>query len=343
MLLALTALAHAQDGGNLTDLVADAKKAVAEADFAAAKTRLYEAEGYMPRAAVPLPGELVAQVPFLFGVISWQEGDREVAMGWWRKAVVMAPQMAPERAAFPDMEAQDVFHAIAEEVRSGDEVVLPVPGDAPGSLWIDGVERMDGDSAPLGRHLVQVRCADDRVTGAWHELGAPPADWWSICEGGTYATATKKSKPSKSKPASKPVAEEEEDLDAPDPKAKSTKSSSSGSARKKSGGGAGKDIAGISLIAASAAGGVATWVTYNQASQAYDSWEAKKDAVAENPELKPAEYRTDVLIPRMNLFYATAGGTALLLAGGVTLVLVDEGPSVAPLPGGGAILWNGRF
>jgi hypothetical protein len=271
------------------------------------------------------------------------------------------------------MEAQDVFHALAEEVRSGDEVVLTVPGDAPGAVWIDGVERMDGDSAPLGRHLVQVKCEDGHVAGAWYELGAPPADWFSICDGSAYSTKkSKSSKPTKTtskarpepepkaattkaapRPEPEPEPEDEEldeDLDEPvasvKPAAKSAKSTSSATVKpeKKKGGGAGKDIAGISLIALSAAGGVGTWWTYQSATQATESWEAKQEAAGENPELEPKEYREDVVVPRYNLFYATAGGTALLLAGGITLVLVDDGgPSFAPVPGGGALLWNGRF
>ena len=83
---------------------------------------------------------------------------------------------------------------------------------------------------------------------------------------------------------------------------------------------------------------------YDQAVKAYDK---KWAAATDNADLKGAAntYYDDVMIPRYGQFWAGAGGSALLIAGGIVLIAVDaEGPMVAPLPGGGGMFsWSGHF
>lgn len=108
----------------------------------------------------------------------------------------------------------------------------------------------------------------------------------------------------------------------------------------------GKTVGGIALLAAGVGGGVYSWFAYEQASRAYDSYGEKLDeAGADKQRQRLADdYYDDNVVPRQTLFYGSAVGTTLFLAGGVLVLVVDErAPTFVPAPGGGMLQWSGRF
>ncbi len=108
----------------------------------------------------------------------------------------------------------------------------------------------------------------------------------------------------------------------------------------------GKTIGGVSLLAAGAGAGVYGALAYRSAAQAYDSYAAKFDNAGTDKQRQRLadEYYDDNVVPRRSLLYGSAIGSAVFLAGGVVVLVVDAHlPIFAPAPGGGMVLWNGRF
>lgn len=108
----------------------------------------------------------------------------------------------------------------------------------------------------------------------------------------------------------------------------------------------GKTIAGISLLAAGAGGGVYSFLAYDRAALAYEAYSAKIEGAGGDRQRQRLadEYYDENVAPRQTLFYGSAIGTGLFLAGGVVVLVVDErAPTLVPAPGGGMLLWSGRF
>ncbi|MFZ5476542.1 MAG: hypothetical protein ACOZNI_07160, partial [Myxococcota bacterium] len=108
----------------------------------------------------------------------------------------------------------------------------------------------------------------------------------------------------------------------------------------------GKTVGGAGLLALGAAGGVGTVLAFDSTSQAYVAYEAKVDAARGDrlQQKKADEYYDQTVVPRRNLMYAAGAGTALFLAGGVTVLLLDEGgPTLAPVPGGAMLGYTVSF
>lgn len=352
-LLFLPGAAWAQEGG-FDSALDEARAAVLAEEWSTARARLDAAEALAPDAATPLPQDRVGQVWFLRGAVEWRTGRRDLAFASWRTALAMAPELQPDPAVLPDTADQDVLHALSEEVRSGTEVGLNIPSETQGGIWVDGRPREQGDSILLGNHLVQVRCDDGDVRGAWHDYGMPPPDYFVLCGGGSYPGAAKK-KTAKSASSSKGAASSSKSASA-SKSASSSKSSSQetrAASRDEPGrtevrkGGAGKDIAGATLLVLGAVGGGATFYSWQQTVKTTDIWERKEKVADGNAELQVAAdaYYDQTMMPWYYTFYGSAAGTAVLLGTGITLVLVDDGgPSVVPLPGGGGMFtWSGSF
>ncbi len=108
----------------------------------------------------------------------------------------------------------------------------------------------------------------------------------------------------------------------------------------------GKTIGGVSLLAAGVASGVFGAVAYDGAYQAYEAYSTKVNgAGADKQQQRLAEgYYDDTVVPRQNLFYGSAVAAGLFLAGGVVVLVIDErAPALVPAPGGGMLLWSGKF
>jgi hypothetical protein len=115
---------------------------------------------------------------------------------------------------------------------------------------------------------------------------------------------------------------------------------------KKDGPPVGKIVGGVSLLAAGAGAGVFSVVAYDDASQAYKAYNTKiNGATGDKQRERLAQtYYDENVVPSRNLLYGSAIGSGLFLAGGIVVLAIDERlPILAPAPGGGMVLWNGRF
>ena len=58
-----------------------------------------------------------------------------------------------------DSEAWDIFLAIKGEIRTRNEIDIGIPEkDGRAVIFVDGVQRLEGDTVPEGEHFVQVKC-----------------------------------------------------------------------------------------------------------------------------------------------------------------------------------------
>lgn len=351
-LLLFPGAALAQEGG-FDHALDEARAAVLAEEWSTARARLDAAEALAPEAATPLPQDRIGQVWFLRGAVEWRTGRRDLAFANWRVALAMAPDLQPDPAVLPDAADQDVVHALSEEVRSGTEVGLNIPSDTRGGIFVDGRPREQGDSILLGNHLVQVRCDDGDVKGAFHDFGMPPPDYFALCSGGTYPGAVKKKTAAKSssktasssKSASKSASSSKGSADEEPREERTASRDEPGRTEKR--GGAGKDVAGATMLVLGAVGGGATFYSWQQTVKTTEIWEKKENLADQDGDLQGAAdaYYDQTMMPWYYTFYGSAAGTAVLLGTGITLVLVDDGgPSVVPLPGGGGMFtWSGSF
>ena len=235
------------------------------------------------------------------------------ALEAWRQALTIDPDFQPEADVLGDSQDQDAFLALRDEVVNRGDVTIDLPED-PGEavVYIDGRTLEPDESVIAGTHLIQVRCEDGDVHGAWYAYGKPPSNYLTICDGGSYKSGSHASSSSSSSHTSS--------------------SSHGGSSKPKpaaddapKSGETAKNIAGISLIGLSVGGGVVSYLLYDQASIAAGAYEKKKEAAVDNPELRaPAsKYYDEVVIPRYFRFYGASIATGVVLAAGVTLVILD--------------------
>lgn len=341
------------------DALGAARAALAAKDWAAVRARLSEAEALAPKSGALLPSDAASAVPFLRGAAAWHQDRHDEAFDHWREAIVMAPTLQPDKAALPDPAAQDAFYALVGEVKARPEVLLGIPEDLEeGAIFVDGQKREAGDAVLEGRHLVQVRCPEGGVKGAWYTFGDPPPAYFTLCEGGSYPV-TKSAKPprreARPKPAPKPPKEPKaEPAEEPAPKkepaakeraVRAEPTRTEPAPAEPTGAGPTRtearrhsravDVSGGVLLAGAAAGGVMTWYSWGQTQEIQAEWVERGSEAA---------FHAAYVVPWYTYFYASAGATGVLLLGGTTLVLLDGGPSLAPLPGGGGLLgWNGRF
>ncbi len=186
LLLALFSLAQADDGDpSPIELLDKARTAIVAKDTAAARAAIDAAEAAAPRAQMPLPASELGRIFFYRGVLAWQAGDREKgALDWWRKTRVLAPDFVPDSEALPDTDAQDVYYALSAEFSAREMVTLELPEDTGDAvIWVSGRRAEPTDSVFVGRHFIQVRCAEGQLVGSWYDFGGPPRDYLAGCSG----------------------------------------------------------------------------------------------------------------------------------------------------------------
>ncbi|MFN7145285.1 MAG: hypothetical protein ACK4YP_16045 [Myxococcota bacterium] len=342
-LLAAVSSVHAQDA-TYGDLLTQAKGALLAGDYRGARDILTTAEQVAPTEDTLLSTKDLARLYFYRGVLFWRASPESAALDAWRQTLTIDPTFQPEPDLLGDPTERDVFLALGDEVKARGEIGLDLPED-PGmaKIYVDGRPVESGDAVIAGSHFIQIKCEDGELAGAWYAYGTPPSDYLTICEGGLYKAPRTSSSSSKSSSKSSAKTEKSEK---PEREARSSSRDEKSGDKKSGGGDAGKNIAGISLLGLGVGGGVVTTLFYDQATQAAEAY-ARKDAAAdENPDLEESAdaYYEDVVKPRYLRTYAAGAGSAVLLAGGVTLIILGvEGPMVTPVPGGGVFTWSGRF
>jgi hypothetical protein len=108
----------------------------------------------------------------------------------------------------------------------------------------------------------------------------------------------------------------------------------------------GKTVAGVSLLAVGAGGGTWSALSYVQAANAYESYTRQVDRAGNDKQLQRLadDYYDEKVVPSRTMFYGSAVGAGLLLTSGVIVLAVDSPtPTFVPAPGGGMLLWSGRF
>lgn len=341
-LLAAVSSVHAQDA-TYGELLTQAKGALLAGDYRGARDILTTAEQVAPTEDSLIATKDLARLYFYRGVLFWRASPESAALDAWRQTLTIDPEFQPEPDLLGDQSERDVFLALGDEVKARGEIGLDLPED-PGmaKIYVDGRHVESGDAVVAGSHFIQIKCEDGELAGAWYAYGTPPSDYLTICEGGLYKAPRTSSSSSKS--SSKPTKDDKPEREKPEREAKSSGGRSGGD--KKGGGDAGKNIAGISLLGLGVGGGVVTTLFYDQATQAAEAYSKKQSAAEDNPDLEGAadDYYEDVVKPRYLRTYAAGAGSAVLLAGGVTLIILGvEGPMVTPVPGGGVFTWSGRF
>lgn len=187
MILLGLAIAWAQATG-FAEAMRAADAAMAAGDWTAARLAVEAARAAAPASPTLLPASEVGRLGFYRGAIEWRAGFKDRALDLWRATLAQVPAQPPIAAALPDPEGQDAFYALVAEVRGFKEVPTGLPAD-PGDtlLFIDGRRLGPEDFVFVGEHLLQARCPDHSVHGAWWTFGEPPADWLAVCAGGTWA------------------------------------------------------------------------------------------------------------------------------------------------------------
>ena len=106
-----------------------------------------------------------------------------------------------------------------------------------------------------------------------------------------------------------------------------------------------KAIAGVGMLAGGVGASVFGVVAYDQTARAYNGYTAKIDGANSKNDVRAADaYYDEYVVPRQTVLYGTAIGAGLLLAGGVVVLVIDERfPTPVPTPGGGMLLWTGKF
>lgn len=106
-----------------------------------------------------------------------------------------------------------------------------------------------------------------------------------------------------------------------------------------------KAVAGVSMLAGGVGASVFGVVAYDQTARAYTGYTAKIDGASTREDVRAADaYYDEYVVPRQTVLYGTAIGAGALLAGGVVVLLIDERlPTPVPTPGGGMLLWTGKF
>jgi hypothetical protein len=327
MLLALALAARAEDLGTL---LTQAKGSLLATDYVAARDILVAAEEAAPSSTSLVAQKDLARLFFYRGVVYWRASPESSAMEAWRQTLAIDPDFQPEVDLLPDPGEQDAFRALRAEVVARGDIVVDLPED-PGeaTIFIDGRKLEPEDAVIAGQHFVQIRCEGGELVGSWYAYGAPPSSYLALCEGGSLkGTKTSKAKPTKSEKPEKPE------------KGEKPERAAKGDGEKAGLGG--KDIAGITLLGLGAGGGGAAAYLYTVAAHNVVVWEAKEDAGRDQ---EADGWYNNKVVPSYLQFYGVTIASGVLLAAGTTLILIDvEGPVVAPLPGGGAMLgWNGRF
>ncbi len=164
------------------DNVFTAIQAIAEGDFATAKSLLTEAETIAPSHEGVVPGYTLAGIFYYQGVMEFFAGDRnEAALSFWRKALEKDLFYSWDTGLVADREAQALFEAIRSEVDSRNLVDIPKQASDI-QAYVDGVEVTKTLPLVTGTHLVQVKCPDETLQGQWMEIMEVP-DLRALCPG----------------------------------------------------------------------------------------------------------------------------------------------------------------
>lgn len=183
MSLALVLVAPAFAAGEpLADHLTDARAALVRAEEGVARSQLADARAAAAGAKDLVPPEEIARIHLYEGALFWMGGLQSLAFDAWRAMWAVRAPGDPDAKAVSDTDGQDAMYALRSEGPKGEPVRLSVIGQTEGALLlVDGTRADSGTSIGAGEHLLQIRCADGKVTGAWAHAGERTLDFKSPC------------------------------------------------------------------------------------------------------------------------------------------------------------------
>ena len=99
----------------------------------------------------------------------------------WRKAFIIHPYLEWDESLVKDPLAWDLFLAIRGEIKSKMEVDMSIPEkNGRAVIYVDGVQRLEGDTVPEGEHFVQVKCPKGDVQ-SFYTTFRKPIKWTKVC------------------------------------------------------------------------------------------------------------------------------------------------------------------
>ena len=99
----------------------------------------------------------------------------------WRKALIIHPYLEWNENLVTDSEAWDIFLAIKGEIRTRNEVDIGIPEkNGRALIFVDGVQRLEGDTVPEGEHFVQVQCPKGDIQ-SFYTTFRKPIKWHKAC------------------------------------------------------------------------------------------------------------------------------------------------------------------
>ena len=169
--------------------VAAARGAILRDDYDAARTALDAAEDRAPTENAPIQAPVLANIPYLRGIVLVREGDPDGdAIDRWRATLAIQNDLPWDTGLVPNGEERALFEALRKEVedRGSVDVGAP-PATGLARLYVDGRRVRAGDTAIAGRHLAQITCPDGTTRGRWTDFDKP-LKWFKLCPGGVDTT-----------------------------------------------------------------------------------------------------------------------------------------------------------
>lgn len=168
--------------GQVEDDVKAALEDIKNGDFDGARAKLDEAEVHALESNTVVLGSSLASVHFYRGVLEYYVGDRnQKTLDYWRLALVADPDYSFDTSLVAAQEPQDLFEALRQEISQRDHFEAGIREDVTDvRVFVDGRVVKSYDLVIAGRHLVQVRCPDQKLHNSWHTFGDPP-DYYATC------------------------------------------------------------------------------------------------------------------------------------------------------------------
>jgi hypothetical protein len=178
--------------GPVENTLGEARIAIEDAEFEQARALLERARESAVVSEEIVPGDSLARIEYYQGIVEFYDGDtQDEAMSHWRKALIHSSSFGWDASLIADQDARDIFEALRNEIRQRNQLPSGVPEQEIEGfrVFIDGNRTYDYDMVIQGRHLVQVLCPDESVSGTWTDFGDAP-DYVGYCPGLELPEAT---------------------------------------------------------------------------------------------------------------------------------------------------------
>ena len=107
--------------------------------------------------------------------------NKEDGLEDWRKALIIDPYLEWNENLVTDSEAWDIFWPSKAKFGTRNEIDIGIPEkNGRAVIFVDGVQRLEGDTVPEGEHFVQVKCPKGDIQ-SFTRLFRKPIKWHKTC------------------------------------------------------------------------------------------------------------------------------------------------------------------